>query len=261
MESLLKDLKKQVTCSICLDTYTEPKTISCLHTFCCKCLEKHAIMSQRQGKFRCPECHAEIDLPEGNRFDHLPISFFHKSLSSLLAVRQSSNASSIACSHCRKTNSQMYYCFDCGRFMCPDCFNAHQLLIATFEGHKVTPVEDFKEEDYEALLKRQPFCSQQFHEKEVTRFFCSQCQVCICPICIVTDHQNHIAVLFDKAAHDEKENIMPGAKIIKEKETQLCHVIKEFEETISELDRNFATAKRKVLRTAEQMIANIRQRE
>ena len=155
----------------------------------------------------------------------------------------------------------MYYCFDCGRFMCLDCFNAHQLLIATFEGHKVTPVEDFKEEDYEALLKRQPFCSQQFHEKEVTRFFCSQCQVCICPICIVTDHQNHIAVLFDKAAHDEKENIMSGAKIIKEKETQLCHVIKEFEETISELDRNFATAKREVSRTAEQMIANIRQRE
>ena len=133
----MKDLKKQVTCSICLDTYNEPKTISYLHTFCCKCLEKHAIMSQRQGKFRCPECHAEIDLPEGNRFDHLPISFFHKSLSSLLAVRQSGNASSIACSHCRKTNSQMYYCFDCGRFMCLDCFNAHQLLIATFEGHKV----------------------------------------------------------------------------------------------------------------------------
>ena len=67
--------------------------------------------------------------------------------------------------------------------------------------------------------------------------------------------------MLDKAAHDEKENIMSGAKIIKEKETQLCQVIKEFEETISELDRNFATAKREVSRTAEQMIANIRQRE
>ena len=155
----------------------------------------------------------------------------------------------------------MYYCFDCGRFMCLDCFNAHQLLIATFEGHKVTPVEDFKEEDYEALLKRQPFCSQQFHEKEITRFFCSQCQVCICSICIVTDHQNHNAVLLDKAAHDEKENIMSGAKIIKEKETQLCQVIKEFEETISELERNFTTAKREVSRTAEQMIVDIRHRE
>ena len=67
--------------------------------------------------------------------------------------------------------------------------------------------------------------------------------------------------MLDKAAHDEKENIMSGAKIIKEKETQLCQIIKEFEETISELERNFTTAKREVSRTAEQMIVDIRHRE
>ena len=84
LEELHMNLKKQVTCSICLDTYTEPKIISCHHTFCCECLEKHAIVSQRQGKFRCPECQVEINLPEGNRFDCLPNSFFHKSLLSVL---------------------------------------------------------------------------------------------------------------------------------------------------------------------------------
>ena len=79
---------------------------------------------------------------------------------------------------CKKNNSQMYYCFDCGRFMCPDCCNAHEMLSESFEGHKATPVKDFEAEDYEALLKRQPFCSQQFHEKETTRFFCfSSCFV------------------------------------------------------------------------------------
>ena len=80
---ILTNLKKQVTCSICLDIYTEPKTISCLHTYCCECLEKHARVSQRQGKFRCPECQVEIDLPEGNRFDCLPNSFLPKSLLSV----------------------------------------------------------------------------------------------------------------------------------------------------------------------------------
>ena len=261
MESLLVNLKKQATCSICLDTYTEPKTISCLHTFCCECLEKHARVSQKHGKFRCPECQAAIDLPEGNRFDRLPNSFFHKSLLSLLAVRQSGEPSSITCYHCSATNPQMYYCFDCGRFMCPDCFNAHELLKNSFQGHKVTPVQDFKAEDYEALLRRQPFCSQEFHEREITRFFCSQCQVCICQICIVTDHQNHKVVLLDKAAHEEKDNIMSGAKLIKKMESELQEVIKQFEETISKLESNMETAKRGVKQTAEQMIANIRERE
>ena len=261
MESLLVNLKKQVTCSICLDTYTEPKTIPCLHTFCCECLDKHARVSQKQGKFRCPECQAAIDLPEGNRFDRLPNSFFHKSLLSLLAVRQSGEASSITCYQCSATNPQMYYCFDCGRFMCPDCFNAHEVLKKSFQGHKVTPVQDFKTEDYEALLRRQPFCSQQFHEREIARFFCSQCQVCICQICIVTDHQNHKVVLLDKAAHEEKDNIMSGAKLIKKMESELQEVIKQFEETISKLESNMETAKRGVKQTAEQMIANIRERE
>ena len=261
MESLLKNIKQQVTCSICLDTYTEPKIISCFHTFCSDCLEKHARVSQKQGKFRCPECQATIDLPEGNRFDRLPNSFFHKSLLGLLAVRQSGDASSITCSQCRKNNPQMYYCFDCGRFMCLDCFNAHQLLSATFDGHKVTPVKDFKVKDYEVVLKRQPFCSQEFHEREVTRFFCSECQVCICQICIVTDHQSHKVILLEKAALEEKDNIMCGAKLIRKKESELCEVIKQCEETISKLERNVATAKREVSRVAEEIIAETRERE
>ncbi|RMX40339.1 hypothetical protein pdam_00019656 [Pocillopora damicornis] len=155
----------------------------------------------------------------------------------------------------------MYYCFDCGRFMCPGCFNAHEVLKKSFQGHKVTPLQDFKTEDYEALLRRQPFCSQQFHEREIARFFCSQCQVCICQICIVTDHENHKVVGLDKAAHEEKDNIMSDAKLIKEMESELREVIKQFEETISKLKSNMVTAKLRVKQSAEQMIADIRERE
>ena len=145
--------------------------------------------------------------------------------------------------------------------MCPDCYNAHEMLKASFEGHKVTPVKEFKAEDYEALLKRQPFCSQQFHEKEITRFFCFSCEACVCQICIVTDHRNHEIVLLDKAAHDEKPNIMSGAEMIKEKISELSKVIQQFKETISRLERNVETAKRGVSQAAEQMIAEIRERE
>ena len=145
--------------------------------------------------------------------------------------------------------------------MCPDCCNAHEMLRASFEGHKVTPVKEFKSEDYEALLKRQPFCSQQFHEKEITRFFCFSCQACVCQICIITDHRNHEIVLLDKAAHDEKPNIMSGAEMINERVSELSEVIRQFEETASKLEKNVATAKREVSQAAGQMIEVIRERE
>ena len=145
--------------------------------------------------------------------------------------------------------------------MCPDCYNAHEMLRASFEGHKVTPVKEFEAEDYEALLKRQPFCSQQFHEKEISRFFCLSCQTCVCQICIVTDHRNHEIVLLDKAAHNEKPNIMAGAETINERVSELSEVIRKSEETIFKLERNVTTAKREVSQAAEKLIAEIRVRE
>ena len=145
--------------------------------------------------------------------------------------------------------------------MCPDCYNAHEMLRASFEGHKVTPVKKFKTEDYEALLKQQPFCSEQFHQKEITRFFCFSCQACVCQICIVTDHRNHEIVLLDKAAHDEKLNIMSGAEMIDDRVSELSQVIRKFKETAFKLENNVATAKREVSQTAGRMIEFMRKRE
>ncbi|CAH3112238.1 unnamed protein product [Pocillopora meandrina] len=262
MESLLKNLKEHVTCSICLDTYTKPKTISCLHTFCCECLERHALTSQKQGFYRCPECQAQICIPEGKRFDNLPSSFLHNSLLSLLAVRRSGEGSEISCSTCQKKSAEINYCFDCEKFMCPDCVKAHEVFRDTiFQGHKVTPVRQFQAADYEALLKRQSFCSEKYHEKEVTKFFCVGCQSCVCQVCINTDHKSHDVVPLEKAADDEKANITARAELVKEKKEVCREVIREFEKTEHELETNISTAKRRVSQATEQMMGKLRQLE
>ena len=87
------NLRKQVTCPICLDIYNEPKMLSCHHTFCCKCIERHARLRQFQGRFSCPECQAQIYLPEGNRFEWLVNGFYHKSLIDILQVADRKGAS------------------------------------------------------------------------------------------------------------------------------------------------------------------------
>ena len=262
MESLLKNLKEQVTCSICLDTYTKPKTIVCLHTFCCACLEKHALHSQRQGKFLCPECQTEVGIPQENRFDNLPTSFLHNSLLSLLAVRQSGDGSLISCGICKKKSAEISYCFDCEKLMCPDCVNAHELFqAAVFEGHKITPLKHFQVQDYEALLKRRSFCSQQYHEREVTRFFCLECQTCVCQICINTDHKNHNVDPLEKAADDEKANIMTGVELLKQKRKVYTDLTRQVKDTTSKLEANITKAIEEVSQVANQMIAKIREHE
>ena len=261
MESLLKNLKEHVTCSICLDTFTEPKTITCLHTFCCECLKRqYALTTQQHGKFRCPECQAQVGVPDS--IDKLPTGFLQNSLLGVLAVQQSGDGSEIHCGNCRKRSAETSFCFECGKFMCPDCVNAHELLRnVAFEGHKVRPIKHFQAEDYEALLKRQSFCSQQYHEREITRFFCIDCQTCVCQVCVVTDHKNHTVVPLDKAADGEKAKVMAAAELIKEKSKVFSDVIGEFEKTAFDLETNSAAAKQKVSQTAEQMITKIRELE
>nr|XP_058949737.1 E3 ubiquitin-protein ligase TRIM71-like [Pocillopora verrucosa] len=261
MESFLRNLTRQITCSICLETFKEPKIISCFHTFCCECLEKHARVSQRHGKFRCPECQAEIHLPEGNRFEALPTSFFHNSLLNILAVRQSGDGTNVTCGNCKRTSSNVHYCFDCARFMCSECLNAHEIMRDAFEGHKVMPVKDFQDQDYEALLKRQPFCTKKYHEREITRFYCLQCQCCVCHLCIVTDHQSHKVQLLDEAADNEKENIMADAAESRTREKDLKETLQQFQNTANSLQENARIAKRGVSQVAEKMIAEIRERE
>ena len=262
MESLLKNLKKHVECSICLDNFKEPKTIACLHTFCCECLRKHALMSQRHGQFRCPECQTQIAIPEGNLFDQLPTSFLHNSLLSLLTVQQSDDRGEISCGLCKKKSVETSYCFECEKFLYSHCVNAHELFRDTaFAGHKVTPVKQFQAEDYEALLKRQAFCTEKYHEKEVTRFYCRVCHTCICQICINMNHKTHEIELLETAADQERTKILAGVESMRQKHQTCRGIIRQFEDTAANLEANIATAKRQVSQSTEQMIAVIHERE
>ena len=145
--------------------------------------------------------------------------------------------------------------------MCSDCVKAHQLFTNLTEGHKVTPVKQFQPQDYEALMRRQSFCSQQYHEREVTRFFCLKCQICVCQICIATDHKAHDVEPLEKAADGEKANILTRTEVLKTKTKVFGDTIREYEQTVLELETNLTNAKREVSKAAEQMITKIRENE
>ena len=142
------------------------------------------------------------------------------------------------------------------------CTRAHELFRdAAFAGHKVMPVKQFQAEDYEALLKRKAFCTEKYHEKEVTRFYCHFCQTCICQICFNMNHKTHEIELLKTASDEERANILARVESMKQKHQSCRNIIRHFEETAANLEANITIAKRQVSQSAEQMIAVIHERE
>ena len=63
-EKALKKVEDQLDCSICLESYTDPKLLQCLHVFCQKCLVKLVVKDQ-QGQLilTCPICRQDTPVP------------------------------------------------------------------------------------------------------------------------------------------------------------------------------------------------------
>jgi len=61
-KSLLRDLTE---CPICRETLNDPKTLPCLHTFCCRCLADHIASAQPRTPTVCPLCRQTFTVPAG----------------------------------------------------------------------------------------------------------------------------------------------------------------------------------------------------
>ena len=63
-EGALKRLEEQLNCSICLDTFTDPKLLQCFHVFCQQCLVPLGVRDQQgQLSLTCPACRQVTPIP------------------------------------------------------------------------------------------------------------------------------------------------------------------------------------------------------
>ena len=64
LKKTLKKVEEELNCSICLDTYSDPKLLQCLHAYCCKCLVKLVVRGQQgQQILTCPFCRHDTPVP------------------------------------------------------------------------------------------------------------------------------------------------------------------------------------------------------
>ena len=63
-EKVVERVEEQLNCSICLDTFTDPKILQCFHVFCRQCLVPLGVRDQQgQLSLTCPTCRQGTPIP------------------------------------------------------------------------------------------------------------------------------------------------------------------------------------------------------
>ena len=244
IKTLLNNLHEEVSCSVCMTTFTDPKQLPCLHSFCLHCLEDILRTSGRHDIITCPECRRESRVPSSGHLKDLPTNFRINSLLDVLAIKEC-NTTAVKCGNCDKKSSQSLYCFQCCAFWCDDCITGHNIIRANKE-HRVLAIKDFQDQDIEEVLKRPAFCRKPGHEKKELEFLCKICEVPICNSCALTDHEGHAKMLLEEAANERKLQVKSAIESQKEKVKMKKNEITKLDENCVKIQEHAASVKRRV---------------
>ena len=255
IQTLLNNLHEELSCSVCMSKYTDPKQLPCLHSFCLHCLNGIQRASGRRDKIACPECRQEFNVPNNGNLGALPTNFRINSLLDVLAIKECSTTG-VKCGNCDERTKQSYYCFQCYAFWCEECIGLHNRMKAN-KDHYALALEDFQDQDFENILKRPEFCAIPGHEKKEIEFFCKICEVAICNACALTDHDGHGKILLEQAANERKLRVKSAIESQRKKAQTKRSKSSKLDKTLSEVKEQAARVKRNVQEYADSIHAAI----
>ena len=251
LQTFLHNLREEVSCSVCMSPFTNPKILPCFHTFCLHCLNELQRTSGKHGEITCPECRKKFQVPGSGYPKDLPANFRMNSLLDAMVI-QTCNIAGVKCGNCEKTSAQSFYCFKCCAFWCDDCIAAHNIIRAN-KDHRVLAIKDFQDQDIEEVLKQPVFCQKKHHENEELRFYCKDCEFAICSTCAITLHEGHGKVPLQDAAYERKLRLDSTIKSQKEKALQMRNTITRLQSECNEIQEQVACVKK----SAQSFIENL----
>ena len=257
-------LHDEVCCSVCMLTFTDPKQLPCLHSFCLQCLNGLVRTSDFNGPFlTCPQCNKRLKIPGSGSPSELPSNLRINSLLNILAMKECKTKTAevkVKCENCDKRSDKTSYCFQCYSFWCEECIIGHNIIRANKE-HRTLALNDFQDQDIEELLRRPTFCHEEYHEKKQMKFFCKDCEVAICNTCVLTLHDNHSKMLLQEAKNTRKTKINSVIKSLNETAQDGRREAEKFDLKSNEIQMKVADVKGKVQTKVDQIIATIEARK
>ena len=259
IKTLLDNLHDEVSCSVCMCTFTDPKQLPCLHSFCLHCLNEIQRTSGVRGKITCPECRRQFQISGSGNPSELPTNFRINSLLDVLAIKECSTAN-VKCGNCDKRSSQTSYCFQCCSFWCEKCILGHDIMRANNE-HRTLALKDFQDQDIKAVLERPAFCQKKHHENKELELFCKDCKVAVCSTCAMTLHEGHGKIPLQEATDERKTQINSMIRSLKDKVREKQKEVEQFNQKSIAFQSKVAEVKSQVQSCVDQIIAIIEARK
>ena len=184
------EVEEEVTCSICKEIFTEPKTITCLHTFCEACIKLTIEGNKRLGSNNCcPLCRTEFTEDSTK----IPINFSTKRLIEIFRKRRETlqkTSREIMCSECDSCAPAVMWCLECENFQCGQCLKLHEKM-KVLKAHNMMTIEQFMKNPKEVLAAthQSEYCKT--HNAQPLDLYCITCSSLICRDCTIVDHRQH----------------------------------------------------------------------
>ncbi|KAM5134904.1 E3 ubiquitin-protein ligase TRIM58-like [Mantella aurantiaca] len=202
------NLRRDLTCSICLDVYKDPATLRCGHSFCLVCIYRLLRKQDLSRIYTCPQCRKRFwsrPAPNKNITLHTIAERFHTS-------RLDQDRNAIFCTYCDFSVLAVRSCQQCETSMCATHLRKHNEKVE----HILLPPTA------ELWKRRCPV-----HGK-IMEYFCTEDSVCICATCRLDgEHIGHQTESVEEASEKKLRPLLEKVTLEREKTEQQIQSLKE----------------------------------
>ena len=258
----LKKLEDQLTCTICLDAFKDPKMLNCFHVFCKDCLQR-LVVTDRQGQLslRCPTCRRSTLLPPATSVSDLQSAFHVHHLFEIQdTLEKMKEPQKVQCEKCKKVSRPATsFCRDCGKFICARCSDIHADW-EEFSSHEVISMDQLKG----GMSKHMPpkkahFCCK--HKDQELRLYCETCEELICHDCTIRLHQGHQYDLISDTFEGHKADIAASLELVEKQMGIVSDMLKQLDARCTEITKQRTLVKANIHKEICGFIEMLKRRE
>jgi hypothetical protein len=145
---LIMSFEELITCPICLEYFTKPRYLPCLHTYCEDCLSDYISTAYNQDEegFSCPTCRLfnRIRITDEKSPKLVAAGFPVNHLIMTLLDQKKLEQKEVVCQSCLKRGQNApgkFWCYSCSAALCELCKEFHKSLPVLAD-HRIAPIED-----------------------------------------------------------------------------------------------------------------------